>query len=62
MASTDVADLLFRFQQIQADDHEDLIHRFCELIPASIPENAAFYLESFNWYGLKLMYNLLNYN
>lgn len=50
MASTDVADLLFRFQQIQADDHEDLIHRFCELIPASIPENAAFYLESFNWY------------
>ena len=49
MASTDVADLLFRFQQIQADDHEHLINRFCELIPGSMPESAAFYLESFNW-------------
>jgi hypothetical protein len=36
MASTDVADLLFRFQQIQADDHDILINRFCELIQESI--------------------------
>jgi len=49
MASTDVADLLFQFQQIQADDHETLINRFCQLIPGSVPESAAFYLESFNW-------------
>ena len=52
MASTEVADisdLLFRFQQIQPDDHDHLIKRFCELIPGSIPENANFYLESFNW-------------
>lgn len=35
MASTDVADLLFRFQQIQADDHDILMNRFCELIQES---------------------------
>jgi len=49
MASTDVADLLFRFQQIQADDHDILMNRFCELIQGANQDSAQFYLESFNW-------------
>lgn len=49
MATDAVSDLLFGFQQMQADDHEVLIRRFCELIPGSVPNNATFYLESFNW-------------
>ena len=50
MATADaVSDLLFGFQQMQADDHEVLVKRFCELIPGSTPSNALFYLESFNW-------------
>ena len=49
MATDAVSDLLFGFQQMQADDHECLVKRFCELIPGSMPTNAQFYLESFNW-------------
>ena len=57
MATADaVSDLLFGFQQMQADDHEVLVKRFCELIPGSTPSNALFYLESFNWSVFFLIY------
>ena len=55
MATDAVSDLLFGFQQMQADDHECLVKRFCELIPGSMPTNAQFYLESFNWSVIILM-------
>ena len=42
MASTDVADLLFRFQQIQADDHDILMNRFVELIQESFSVDLVF--------------------
>ena len=49
MATDAVSDLLFGFQQMQADDHEVLVKKFCELIPGSMANDATFYLESFNW-------------
>ena len=55
MATDAVSDLLFGFQQMQADDHEVLVKRFVELIPGSTPSNALFYLESFNWYVIKYL-------
>ena len=53
MATDAVSDLLYGFQNMQADEHEVLVQRFCELIPESTPSNALFYLESFTWLVLK---------